>query len=172
MAAALLKHHLDEASVAAKVASVGLRPGGRPAWPAATAVMAERGLDLSAHVSRLMDRRIVSTADLVLGMTREHVREVVALVPSAYRRSFTLKEFARRSAAQPRGDRLFSKWLATLTADRDLEDLLGADEIDDVHDPIGGPVSAFRATADDLDGIITRAVSAAWGTASVTGAAG
>ena len=162
MAAALLAHRLDEASVSARVRSAGLLPGGRPAWPEAEAVMAERGIDISAHESRQLDRLHVAGADLVLGMTREHVREAVVLDPVAYSRAFTLKELARRSGVEPRGRRPLDVWLATLSADRDVEELLGSDPADDVDDPIGGPISAFRATADELDALIGRIARAGW----------
>jgi len=124
--------------------------------------MAERGIDISAHESRQLDRMHVAGADLVLGMTREHVREAVALDPVVYDRAFTLKELARRGGVEPRGRRPLDAWLATLSADREVEDLLGSDPADDVGDPIGGPISAFRDTADELEALIARIVRAAW----------
>lgn len=163
MAAAILARHLEAASVPARIASAGLLPGGRPAWPEAEAVMAERGIDLSTHVSRRLDGLHVTGADLVLGMTREHVREAVVLDPVAYDRAFTLKELARRGGAEPRGRQSLDAWLAGLAAARDVEELLGADPVDDVEDPIGGPLSAFRATADELDALVATVVRAAWG---------
>ena len=163
MAAALLARRLDEASVPALVRSAGLLPGGRPAWPEAEAVMAEWGLDLSTHESCQMLGLHVSGADLVLGMTREHVREAVALDPVAYERSFTIKELARRGGVEPRGRRSLDAWLAALTANREVEELLGADPADDVEDPIGGPIAAFRDTADELEALVARIVRAGWG---------
>jgi protein-tyrosine phosphatase len=163
MAAALLAVRLADASVPAEVASAGMVLGGRPAWPEAQAVMAERGIDLSAHESRQMSAGDVANADLVLGMTREHVREAVVLEPSAYDRAFTLKELARRSSVEPRCDRPLGAWFAALAAERGLEDLLGADSADDVEDPIGRPITAFRATAAELEVLVARVVHASWG---------
>jgi len=162
MAAALLARRLDEASVPARVASAGLLPGGRPAWPEAEAVMAEWGIDISAHESRRLDRLHVAGADLVLGMTREHMREAVVLDPVVYDRAFTLKELARRGGSEPRGRRSLDAWLATLSANREVEELLGSDPADDVEDPIGGPMAAFRDTADELDALVVRILRAAW----------
>jgi protein-tyrosine phosphatase len=162
MAAALLTRRLDEASVPARVGSAGLLPGGRPAWPEAEAVMAERGIDISAHQSCRLDRSHVAGADLVLGMTREHLREAVVLDPLAYDRAFTLKELARRGGVEPRSRRSLHAWLATLSASREVDELLGADPADDVDDPIGGPISAFRDTADELDALVGRIVRAGW----------
>jgi len=162
MAAALIARRLHEVGVASDVRSAGLLEGGRPAWPEASAAMAERGIDLSAHRSRRIEPQLVASADLVVGMTREHLREAVALDPIAYGRSFTLKELVRRAGVQPRGPQALDPWLAHLAAEREIEDLLGASPIDDVEDPIGGPLSAVRATAAELDGLVRRLVGAAW----------
>ena len=56
MAAALLRHHLGvDATI--EVASVGtIGWNGYPATPHAVAVLAERGIDLSAHISRKINR--------------------------------------------------------------------------------------------------------------------
>ena len=162
MAAALLARRLDEVGVASEVSSAGLLEGGRPAWPEARAAMLERGIDLSAHQSRRIEPQLVAGADLVLGMTREHLREAVALHPVAYERSFTLKDLVRRAGVQPRGPQPLDAWLAHLATERNIDDLLGASPIDNIEDPIGGPLAAFQATAAELDGLVGRLVRAAW----------
>jgi len=162
MAAALLARRLHEVGVASDVSSAGLLEGGRPAWPEARAAMLERGIDLSAHQSRRIEPQLVAGADLVLGMTREHLREAVALHPVAYERSFTLKDLVRRAGVEPRGPQPLDAWLAHLAAEREIEDLLGASPIDDIEDPIGGPLAAVRATAAELDGLVGRLVGSAW----------
>jgi protein-tyrosine phosphatase len=124
--------------------------------------MAERGLDLSRHRSRHLEPRYLDDADLVLGMAREHVREAVALMPEALDRAFTLKELVRRAEAQPRGRSSFDSWLRSLSADRDVVDLLGAATTDDIEDPIGGPLASFRETADELDDLMARLVRVGW----------
>lgn len=83
MAEALLRRRLEAAGIPARVHSAGLLPGGRPATADGVAVMAARGLDTSAHVSRQLTRDLVAGADLVIGMAREHVREAVVLEPAA-----------------------------------------------------------------------------------------
>lgn len=55
------------------------------------------GVDRSrveAHSSRALDSVLLSSADLVLGMAREHRRFVVELNPAFVRRTFTIREFA------------------------------------------------------------------------------
>lgn len=162
MAAALLDRHLSDAGVPAVVGSAGVIAPGQPVWPEAAAVMAERGIDLSGHLSRRMDAGDVVAADLVLGMAREHVREAVTLDPASLDRAFTLKELVRRGEGRPRGDRELHVWLAELASDREPRDLLGAATIDDVEDPIGRPKSAFRKTAKLLDELAARLVRNTW----------
>ena len=57
------------------------------------------------HVARTLDASILAVEghDLVLTMTREHLREVVALDPGAWPRTFTLKEIVRRAGSTLRG---------------------------------------------------------------------
>jgi protein-tyrosine-phosphatase len=103
-------------------------------------------------VSRTLTAEEVSEADLVLGMTREHVREVVVLVPDAWGRTFTLKELIRRGEAHGRrgsGQPLRS-WIAEVSGDRQRSELLGAAAMDDVADPMGGPPARFAETAAEL----------------------
>lgn len=102
------------------------------------------GLVLSEHAARYLTRDILATdgADLVLTMTREHLRHVVALDPSAWPRTFTLKELARRSAlvAPPSAeDGGFPAWLERVAAGRRPADLIQPDPQDDIVDPYGAP---------------------------------
>jgi protein-tyrosine phosphatase len=102
----------------------------------------------------------------VLGMTREHVREVVVLDPEAFARSFTLKELVRLGeAAGPRrpGEDL-PEWLARVGDGRRRSDLMGVapDPELDVADPIGGPLSGYERTAAEIDGLLERLVACVW----------
>lgn len=124
--------------------------------------MAKRGFDLSSHQSRRLEDRHVATADLIVGMTREHVREAVVLDPTAWSRAFTLKELVRRARRRPRGDEPLDQWLAALASDREAEDLLGTSEADDVADPIGLDRHAYEETADELDRLTAALVALAW----------
>jgi len=169
MAAALLARRLASEGVTADVSSQGVLPGGVVAAPEAAAAMSEVGIDLSGHRSRQLEPSELERADLVIGMTREHVREAVVLVPTLLERAFTLKELVRRGETTPRrpGESLH-EWLAELARDRDVEDLLGASEADDVEDPMGKRPPAFRATAEELDDLMARLVSVGWRRASIS----
>jgi protein-tyrosine phosphatase len=158
MAAALLGRQLDAAGVKAGVSSAGLLFDGKPVTDHGLAVMADRGLDTSAHRSRRLRPDLVAGADIVIGMARRHVREAVALTPDALGRAFTLKEIVRRG--EERGGRApgepVEAWLARLQAGRRLTELLGESDADDVADPIGGPRRAYERTAEELDDLTAR----------------
>lgn len=158
MAAALLSRRLEDAGVNAAVSSAGFLFDGQPATDKGQAVMADRGIDTSAHRSRKLRPELVADADLVIGMAREHIREAVVLAPDIWGRAFTLKEIVRlgeerggRAEAEP-----LEKWLARLHEGRRRSDLLGASDDDDVADPIGGSRRSYARTAEDLDDLTAR----------------
>ncbi len=67
---------------------------GAPATALAREVALTHGIDLSGHRSSGLERAGIDDADLVLAMTREHERAVIALAPRARARTFLLSEFA------------------------------------------------------------------------------
>jgi protein-tyrosine phosphatase len=158
MAAALLGTRLAERGVEAHVHSAGFIRAGDPATSHGVAVMAAMGLDTSAHRSRLVSADLIKEADLVIGMAREHVRQVVALAPDSWRRTFTLKEFVGlgEQAAPRRSNETLGDYLDRLHLGRRLEDMLGASSEDDVSDPVGGPMRAYERTAARLDDLTAR----------------
>ncbi len=166
MAEAILRHRLEEAGVPATVHSAGLHPGGRPATAHGIEVMAARGLDTSGHLSRQLGAEVLAPADLIVGMAREHVREVAVIDPSALARSFTLKELVhlgeqagRRTAGEP-----LEAWLARVGRGRERQRLLGVghDPDYDVEDPVGRGREDYEATADELDDLLARLVDVAF----------
>lgn len=164
MAEAMLRRRLEDAGVAARVHSAGLLADGNPASADAVELMASRGHDTTAHRSRRMTREMVASADLVVAMAREHLREAVVLEPSAWPRTFTLKELVRRAeAVGPRaaGEPL-DRYLARVGHDRDRSALLGVSDEDDVSDPYGLGASVYRRTADELDDLVERLVALLW----------
>ncbi|MBO9578332.1 MAG: low molecular weight phosphatase family protein [Microbacteriaceae bacterium] len=72
---------------------------GRPIEPPMAALLDRGGVAgavlVDPHAARQLERDLVADADLVLGLAREHRREVVMVLPSASRRVFALNEFAR-----------------------------------------------------------------------------
>jgi protein-tyrosine phosphatase len=161
MAEGLLRDRLERLGVEARVDSAGVLDSGSPAAPEAVATLATRGIDISSHRSQRLSGPLIAGADLILGMTREHVREVTLQDPRAWSRSFTLKELVRRGeAAGPRArGQSVDDWLAKVAADRTHSEMLGASSSDDVADPIGGPQSLYEATADELTGLVASLVA-------------
>lgn len=86
MAAALLRRELDKAGRPdIRVESAGLAADGSPATPQAVAVMAEWGVDISAHRSRPVTAELLQNADRVLVMTPAHQRFLVSVGLPAHR---------------------------------------------------------------------------------------
>lgn len=164
MGEALLADRLRKRGVDAIVSSAGLVLHGKPASAHAVSVLADRGIDHSSHRSRVMDGGILESADLVIAMTREHLREAAVLNPSTFDRTFTLKELVRRGeAAGPRaaGQRL-DEWLAKVGVGRDRADLLGTSLDDDVADPYGMDRDDYERTCSEIEVLIDRLVKVAW----------
>ena len=140
-AALLLRQHLgDEAGAEVTVHSAGTF-GADDGPPSALVEEGSTfGIDLGSHVARIVDPGMIETADLVVGLAREHVRETVVAVPSSFPRTFTLREIVRRGLqVGPRGDtEELGTWLGNLHEGRRHADLIGASPDDDVIDPMGG----------------------------------
>ena len=164
MAEVLLRHRFADLGLEAQVASAGLLQSGQPASAHGVDILSGRGLDMTAHRSRSMSREILSSAHLILGMAREHVREAVVLDPALWHRTFTLKELVRRGeAVGPRqASESLADWLERVGQGRRIAELTGSSPADDVADPIGGPRSAYERMAAELDDLIGRLVAVAF----------
>ena len=164
MAEVLLADALARRGVAAHVSSAGLLEDGRPASEHSVSCMADRGLDLADHASRVMTPELLEGADLIVGMERRHVREAAVMARPAWERSFTLRELARRSTqAGPRPAEVpLADWLAVLATDRTASAHLGSSRDDDVADPIGRSLRTYRRCADDLEQLVATVVDHLW----------
>ena len=100
MAAGLFAKILQEKGMTGiEITSAGLGAvDGAPASAEAVEVMRRAGVDLSGHRSRRLTREMVLTADLVLTMTRRQKEAILALIPEAGEKVFTLQELAGRFA--------------------------------------------------------------------------
>lgn len=119
--------------------------------------MAERGIDLAEHRSSPVTEQSIAAADLILGMTREHVREVVAISPDAWPKTFTIKDFIRRAerGGPPGRHQRFSDWLESIGAEREPYDALGTNPGDEVPDPFGQRAKVWTRVIDDLDDMVS-----------------
>ena len=157
----MLRTLLTDNGARADIGSAGLLPGGAPATRNAVAVMADRGIDISGHVSRTMDPEIVRSTPLIIGMAREHVREAIVGYGADIERTFTLKELVRRGDASGprRPDETVFDWLGRVAAGRRSADLMGDDHEDDIPDPVGRSRAHYEATARELDFLFRRLVA-------------
>jgi protein-tyrosine phosphatase len=159
-----LRAELERRGVEVVVSSAGLLDAGYPVTDETRAVAHALGLDLGSHESRALDRALVRDTDLVIGVERRHVREAVVLDPSAWPRTFTLKELVRRGeTVGPRSDNEgIRAWLGRLHEGRQRSALLGASLEDDIADPSGNTFAEHDATARELADLVERFVRMAW----------
>ena len=67
---------------------------GSPATASSVEVCAERGIDISGHISRAITREMIDSADLILTMEAGHRQRVLALVPDAAEKCFVITKYA------------------------------------------------------------------------------
>jgi protein-tyrosine phosphatase len=152
MAEALLRTHLEERGASARVHSAGTLHWDGPATEQALEVMHELGIDMTTHRSRPLSAELLRDADLVLGMTRNHVWAAASHSPEAVDRAFLVGELVRLgTTVGPRGaGETVRDWVARVAAARPDAGPVGR-ATDEVADPLGEPLEAFRETARRLD---------------------
>lgn len=158
MAAGVLsKLLLDRGIQDVQVESCGVSAwDGSPPTPEAVVAMREHDIDISSYRARRMNRRLIESADVIVGMASEHRDAARRLVPSASARAFTLKElvYLLDAAAPPTTnggteEQRLQGWIEHADAvRRGYPDLELTDE--DVADPLGLGLETFRASAWEL----------------------
>ena len=104
-------------------------------------VLSRLGFDPTRHRGSQFQPPMARRADLILTAAREHRDLVITLAPTAYRRTFTMKEFARLLHAIPAGT-----------------DPRGVVEAAHLARPMLGPVPAAEDDIPDpFRGTVTRA---------------
>jgi protein-tyrosine phosphatase len=122
------------------------------------------GLDLSVHVPRRIDADTVARADMIIGMAREHLREIVLADPSSFTRSFTLREFVRRARefGQRNAGQPVNEWLEEVGSGRRHIELISDSSVDDIPDPMGGSSQDYRAMLMELATLTRTLHSLTW----------
>jgi protein-tyrosine phosphatase len=167
LGAALLRAQLlaRVPDVAVEVTSSGVSASaGAGATPLTIGAAAALEVDLRPHRSTLLDDAQVRTASLIIGMERRHVQEAVLLDPSAFSRSFTLKELVRRGREiGRRGSReSLADWTARVGLGRRRVDLLGPSRDDDIADPTTNPLVDHHSTAVEINDLVSTLVDLMW----------
>ena len=97
LAEAIAKRMIAERGLDVQVSSAGTGAAeGSPASDGSLLVAMERGMDISDHRARVLDRRIVEDADVILAMGPSHVERIRALGGGA--KTFLLSDYASRGA--------------------------------------------------------------------------
>jgi protein-tyrosine phosphatase len=150
---------------------------GSPATPEGVEVARELGVDTSMHRGRLLTEAMAQEADLLLCMASDH-RDVLKDEFGMGERAFTLKELVRLVEVIPAADgdgdpgRFVDRVAAADAARR--RGAVPPSFDDDIADPLGQPLQAYRGIAweiqmwtgrlvDGLFGSVTDASAAAEG---------
>lgn len=127
---------------------------GSPAMEGSVQAAMEREVDISGHVARKLAPAMVDGADLIVCMAGEHRDEILRARPAAERKVFTLKELVRvldrLPAAETVGPEALGDRVAKAGAER-AAGFAGNPLDDDIADPLGQPLEAYRAIAWELD---------------------
>ena len=118
-------------------------------------MVADRGMDLTPHRSRLLDRDELRGGDLVIAMTSVHLREIESLDAEAARKTLLLKELAELSFDEPPSDdprRLLERVLAATRPEwrRAL----------DLDDPMGLPRGSYERCLGEIEQAVDALVAA------------
>lgn len=139
---------------------------GNPAAVEAVGTLRERGIDISGHRARALNRDVVSGCDLVLLMEERH-RQVLGLMTDADRAVLPARLLLRFAEAAQVALESSQEGMGPFDASRRLEHLLSVSAspgLDvparrdvsryEVPDPIGLPVAHYRMVADMMEGPI------------------
>ena len=161
MAEGFLKAKFKKFKLDYSVSSAGLITQGRTPPSEAIEAMSRYGIDITKHVSRLVESIDLDNFDLILGMAKEHVREVAIINKDKLNCSFTIKEFVKRAytVGPKRESEPIEDWLKLVGHGRSTSDLLGADLRLDVVDPFDKGGDAFHDVATELDSLTTEVVN-------------
>lgn len=165
MAEAYARRALNGRAGTFVVSSSGLMQGGRSVPDEVLHLLGNQGIDMSGHVSRQFDATIIANADLILGMERRHLTEIVAIDADAYRKTFTLPEFVHRLdllELDPTQPATLAEILDQIAQDRTRRDLLRVTIDQEVPDPMGKSTKTFERVAKQIDEMIQFMVANVW----------
>lgn len=150
MAELLFRGWADPAADVA-VSSAGLRAlVGHGIDGSSAAALRQVGIDPTQHKARQFEHWMAVDADLILTANREHRDQVMTEVPSTFRRTFTMKEFARLvGLAKLENPREPLAVVAAAAAERGRGGQLAPDELD-VRDPYRGAVKHAKTIAEEI----------------------
>ena len=161
LTAALLDRYLHELGVRSRVRSVGTKAQGKPAMAETIGLLAVRGIDVSAHRSRLINDPSVGDAHLIVTAEHQHVLDIAGRTPELFFKTFTLPEFvARAEPVGARRGRSFETWLAEVGAGRptalDYLDAADRGTIPEIPDPTGHATKVWTGALTQIEDLTQR----------------
>ncbi|MCW2496671.1 hypothetical protein [Jatrophihabitans sp.] len=161
LAERLLTARLGAAPVVVTSAGTGALVGRGVDEPSAL-VLRELGGDPTGHQARRLTRELANAADLILTAESSHRSTLLQAEPTLFRRTFTLREFARLGAAQPPlappiTDSALRSRVVEVAAQRGWIEP-AAPGLDEIGDPFGAGLEMARLVggqiSDAVDGVI------------------
>ncbi len=139
---------------------------GSGAMPESVQAAAELGTDIGGHVARRLTAVMADGSDLLLCMASDH-REAVAAGSDRDDRAFTLKELVRLLETLPAphpdaGPETMIERIAEANLARRRR-AVPASRDEDIADPLGQPLEAYRGIAWELETWTERLVSGLFG---------
>lgn len=165
-----IAEHLLRAAAARRGLDWTIRSAGTNAVPgrrmddAVLHLLREHDVPVADWHSRRVDPELLARADLILTAQQQHRRIVVGLEPPAVTRTFSLKQFARLSAAiEPDGTsepvRTGAELLRRATRARaGLQPV--PTEAEDLADPVGRPARILRRCLGEVESAVDQIMSA------------
>jgi len=128
-------------------------------------VLREYGIDSEGHFARALTREIVHSADLILSAESTHRTIMLNAEPALFRRTFTLREFARLGAGlgpiigPPSDDELLRERVGRVSAQRGwvAPPEPGTDEI---GDPYGAGLDVARMIGNQISEAVNGVIAA------------
>lgn len=173
MAAAFFTEQIANLTEPVEVSSAGLHAGeiagSGEVPPEVVEVMAAYGIDMTGHRSREVTRAMLTDADLIIGMSRRHVQEIVLLDPPSWPKAFMLKEVVRRGdiTGPRRPDQGVRSWIDVAHGDRTRASLAHRSATDEVPDPYGRSLAQYQGTASELARLTAHLTGLLWPEAAV-----
>jgi protein-tyrosine phosphatase len=137
---------------------------GSGAMPESVQAASELGIDIAGHIARRLTPAMASDADLLLCMARDH-RDTFA--PPLDARAFTLKELVRLLETLPApptdaGPEILAGRIAAADVAR-RSGAVATSYDEDIADPLGQPLEAYRAIAWEIETWSDQLVNALFG---------
>lgn len=128
---------------------------------ASAQALRRRGIDPGLHRARQFQPRMAHEADVVLTAERAHRDQVMTAVPDAFRRTFTLKEFARIVEPWP-AQEIGAEARTVVARAAATRHLAGPVSVvdDDIRDPFGASLLDAEAAACEIDDAVRLVLEA------------